>query len=108
MEGVIFNDADTLDPFASDTKGSGTKVHIRIQQRNRRKSILTIQGLEDDLDIKRIFRAMRKLFKCNGAVINDEEYGDIIQLQGDHRQAVKEFLVSQDIYKGEQVIVHGF
>ena len=106
MDGLNF--ADTLDPFSSDTKGSGSKVHIRIQQRNRRKSILTVQGLEDDLDLKRICKAMRKTFMCNGTVLTDEEHGDIIQLQGDHRAAVKAFLIDQEIVEGEQIIVHGF
>ena len=34
--------------------GTGNKVHIRMQMRNRRKCILTIQGLDDDLDLKKI------------------------------------------------------
>jgi len=39
--------------------------------------------------------------------VNDKEHGDIIQLQGDHRVAVKNFLIGQEICTSEQVIVHG-
>ena len=88
--------------------GTGNKVHIRVQQRNRRKCILTIQGLDDDLDLKKICKALRKNLQCNGAVVKDKEYGDIIQLQGDHRAVVQEFLVDQEIITKDQLVVHGF
>ena len=88
--------------------GTGNKVHIRMQMRNRRKCILTIQGLDDDLDLKKICKALRKNLQCNGAVVKDKEYGDIIQLQGDHRSVVQEFLVDQEIITKDQLVVHGF
>ena len=46
--------------------------------------------------------------KCNGSVINDAEYGMIISLQGDHRQGVVDFLVSEEIVPKEMIVVHGF
>ena len=88
--------------------GSGNKVHLRVQQRNRRKCILTITGLDDDLDLKKICKALRKNLQCNGAVVKDKEFGEIIQLQGDHRQTVRDFLVDQEIVTNDQVIIHGF
>jgi translation initiation factor 1 len=72
--------------------GTGNKVHIRVQQRNRKKCVLTIQGLDDDLDLKKICKAMRKNLQCNGAIVQDKEFGDVIQLQGDHRAKVGDFL----------------
>lgn len=100
-----------LDAFAEAYSGTGgsqaNKVHIRLHQRNRRKCILTVTGLADDLDLKKICKALKKGFKCNGAVVSDDEYGDIIQLQGDHREKVKEFLVSQEIVVKELIVVHG-
>ena len=39
--------------------GSGGKVHIRIQQRNRRKCMLSVTGLDDDLDLKKIVKVDR-------------------------------------------------
>lgn len=72
-----------IDAFAEAYSGSGAqvdKVHIRLQQRNRRKCILTITGLANDLDLKRICKALKKNFRCNGAVVKDDEYGDVIQV----------------------------
>jgi hypothetical protein len=47
------------DPFATGAKGRG-KIHVRIQQRNGRKCITTIQGLDADLDLGRIMKNMKK------------------------------------------------
>ena len=87
--------------------GSGNKVHLRIQQRNRRKCVLTVQGLDDDLDLKKICKALRKNLQCNGAIVKDKEFGDVIQLQGDHRVKVGAFLVDQEIIQKDQLVIHG-
>ena len=91
----------------TDIGTHGGKVHLRIQQRNRRKCVLTIQGLADDLDLKKICKALRKNLQCNGAIIKNKEFGDVIQLQGDHREKVGEFLIDQEIIMKEQLIIHG-
>ena len=51
------------------------KVHVRIQQRNGRKCITTVEGLAEDLDLKSICKAFKKNFSCNGAVQNDDKTG---------------------------------
>ena len=96
------------DAFAEDREDSGSKVHIRIQQRNGRKSITTLQGLEEDLDLKKILRSFKKNFKCNGAITDHKRYGEVIQLQGDQRSAARDFLVDHEIVKADQVQIHGF
>ena len=56
------------DPFADATKGddlvpSGTedKIHIRIQQRNGRKTLTTVQGIGIDYDKKKLVKAFKKV-----------------------------------------------
>ena len=71
--------------------GSGL-VHIRIQQRNGRKTLTTVQGLESQFDKKKLVRAFKKEFACNGTVVEHLEYGEVIQLQGDQRNNVCLFL----------------
>lgn len=87
------------------------KYHIRIQQRNGKKSITTIQGWEDDLDVKRICKAMRSAFSCNGNVIEDKEGGQVIQLQGDQRENAKQWILDQQIItksEADRIVIHGF
>ncbi|EEC47817.1 predicted protein [Phaeodactylum tricornutum CCAP 1055/1] len=102
----------SIDAFedAGDKNGASSeeKVHVRVQQRNGRKCITTVAGLADDLDVKRICKAFKKNFSCNGAVQRDEEAGEVIQLSGDQRTNVKSFLVDQEICHGESVVLHGF
>ena len=78
-----------------------------LQQRNGRKTLTTVQGLPDKYDPKKLLKAMKKEFACNGTVVSsadsdDEEaadkpkandFGKVLQFQGDQRMKVKEFLV---------------
>ena len=82
-------------------------MHLRVQYRNGRKCITTIQGLSEDLDTKKIVKAFKKMFNCNGAINRDEELGEVLQLSGDQRTNVKEFLLEQEICAEDQIVVHG-
>ncbi|CEP08372.1 hypothetical protein [Parasitella parasitica] len=83
-------------------------LDLRIQQRNGRKTLTTLQGLATEIDCKRLLKAVKKAFACNGTVIEDEEHGEIIQLQGDQRMKLAEFLVAEGIAKKDEIKVHGF
>lgn len=59
--------ANAADPFAEETetkksKGGDSKdyVHIRVQQRNGKKSLTTVQGLPQEFDYKKILKAIKK------------------------------------------------
>jgi|EP01049_Picozoa_sp_SAG25_P014651 translation initiation factor 1 len=45
---------------------------------------------------------------CNGSVTTDEQFGEVIQVQGDQRMAIAEFFVSQKFAKKSNIKVHGF
>lgn len=109
------------DPFAEadeDTgeqrQSQGNYIHIRIQrescsrveslcapcnvvatERNGRKTLTTVQGLPKKFDQKKILRVIKKEFACNGTIVNDSEMGEVIQLQGDQRKNVQEFLTDE-------------
>ena len=87
--------------------GSGL-IHIRIQQRNGRKTLTTVQGISEKFDNKKLVKAFKKEFACNGTVVEHPEYGEVIQLQGDQRQNVCTFLVKTGIAKDDQLKLHGF
>jgi translation initiation factor 1 len=66
-----------VDPFAEANAedsgvGPGTKdyVHVRIQQRNGRKSLITVQGLKE-FSYNKILKDLKKEFCCNGTVVQD-------------------------------------
>ncbi|CAG8607213.1 2054_t:CDS:2 [Acaulospora morrowiae] len=80
---------------------------IRIQQRNGRKTLTTVQGLPSDYDQKKLLKAFKKEFACNGTLVQDEELGQVIQLQGDQRLKVQNFLSEEGIDK-KIIKIHGF
>ncbi|KAI5018763.1 hypothetical protein ZWY2020_043651 [Hordeum vulgare] len=102
-----------FDPFAEANAedagaGPGAKdyVHVRIQQRNGRKSLTTVQGLKKEFSYNKILKDLKKEFCCNGTVVQDPELGQVIQLQGDQRKNVATFLV-QDPELGQVIQLQG-
>ena len=85
-------------------------------ERNGRKTLTTVQGIPAKFDHKKILKVIKKEFgmsarlgdgqpdanrhaACNGTIISDTEskgMGEVIQLQGDHRIKIKDFLVDAE------------
>lgn len=95
-------------------------------ERNGRKTLTTVQGLSKDYNPKALLKAFKKeygkcnslafrfgiflldllvhladlfslsLSACNGTIIQDKDMGEVIQLQGDHRTKVMDFLTDKD------------
>eukprot|EP00051_Salpingoeca_urceolata_P032084 m.14216 g.14216 ORF g.14216 m.14216 type:complete len:115 (+) comp4759_c0_seq1:269-613(+) len=102
------------DPFDAETEAqvgssvtTGNLIHVRIQQRSGRKTLTTVQGIGEEFDQKKLVKAFKKQFACNGCVVTHQEYGEVIQLQGDQRQKVGQFLVDLGIANEGQVKLHG-
>jgi len=81
---------------------NNTTVHIRIFKRNANKSVTTIENLSLE-NLKSLVKKFKKNFNCNGCIINN-----VIQLQGDQRLRVKEYLISNKLVDKNSVSVHGF
>uniref|UniRef100_A0A2K6EHF2 SUI1 domain-containing protein n=1 Tax=Propithecus coquereli TaxID=379532 RepID=A0A2K6EHF2_PROCO len=79
----VIQNLHSFDPFADASKGddllpAGTEdyIHIRLQQRNGRKTFTTVQRITDDYDKKKLVKAFKKKFACNSTVIEHPEYGE--------------------------------
>ena len=93
----------------SSTGAKTDKIHIRLQTMGSRK-VTIIQDLDSDLDLARICKNMKMKFSCNGCVIDDDKMGQIIQLQGDHRDNMKDWLIKNEIITASEVdriVIHG-
>jgi translation initiation factor 1 len=106
-------------PFLVPLHTSHVLVHCGIswltppglQQRNGRKTITTVQGIPDKYDPKKLLKAMKKEFACNGHVVHSadsddedspapgkkDDHGKVLQFQGDQRVSVKTFLVDSGL-----------
>ncbi|TRM61844.1 translation initiation factor SUI1 [Schizophyllum amplum] len=101
--------AEEGDPLAEnqDVGSQANYIHIRVQQRNGRKTLTTLQGVPKEYDQKKILKAFKKEFACNGTLVDDEKMGQVIQLQGDQRVKIRDFLVENGIDRAT-IKVHGF
>ena len=101
------------DAFAEATQtqsdvGQVEVIHIRIQQRNGRKSLTTVAGIDPKFDLKKLVRACKRSFACNGCVVEHKEHGEVLQFQGDQRTDVGLFLQRIKLTTEENIKVHGF
>ena len=101
-------DIDDFDDTAQESIVEGKQeVHIRIQQRNGRKCLTLVQGLPPKLDQQKVLRYFKHKFCCNGKILEDEKAGKVMQMQGDQRNNVLDFLVNEKIVTKDQIKVHG-
>ncbi|XP_062954434.1 eukaryotic translation initiation factor 1-like [Cynocephalus volans] len=110
----VIQNFHSFGPFADARKGDdllpvGTEdyIHIRIQQRNGRKTLTTVQGIADDNNKKKLVKEFKKKSVCHGTVIEHPEYGEVIQLQSNQRKNIHQFLKETGLAKDDQLKVHG-
>ncbi|GKU06368.1 unnamed protein product [Fusarium langsethiae] len=100
-----------IDPFADAPNEEGDAiqyVHVRIQQQTGSRATKTIiQDLPNKYQAKTLLKALKREFACNGTVVQDETLGEVIQLQGDHRTKVVEFLAEDGMAK-DMIKLHGY
>lgn len=86
------------------------KIHIRFHLSGKR-AITLIEGFEDDLDLKRIAKALKKTFNCACSIHLDKDENEIIKLQGNHCAEVRDWIVEQEIIAkgeaGDRIVIHG-
>ena len=100
---ITFNDLENdieNDLFTS-------KVTISVERRNGKKCITNVIGMAEDLDLPRILSYLKKKHNCNGSILKDETHGEIMSFSCDQKENVYNFLVDEQIYKKEDIIVKG-
>ncbi len=111
MNDNIIVSTTSFDPFNEnkESPASATSmVHLRLQQRNARQKITTVQGLSPLLDFNRILKVLKKKLCCNANIIDDEDHGKIMQFQGDHRREISEFIIEEELVTSREMVkIHG-
>lgn len=97
-------------PEAALSNERNSKIHIRIQQMGK-KWLTMIEGLDDDLDLERIARAIKKDLHCAATVDTNTEDAEYIKLSGNHRDAIAKWLVDNEVLTAkegkERLVLHG-
>ena len=67
------------------------KIRVYMVQKRYGKNITVIKGVDtSEIDVKELMKKLKSRLACGGTYKNDE-----IDLQGDHRQRVREILVKE-------------
>ncbi|KAH7434276.1 hypothetical protein KP509_06G008800 [Ceratopteris richardii] len=104
MLDLDFQAVGVFDPFADanaiEKLDAGTKEYKELDT--------TVQGLKKEHNYNKILKDFKKEFCCNGTVAQDTDLCQVIQLQGDQRKNVPQFLVQAGLVKKENIKIHGF
>jgi translation initiation factor SUI1 len=92
------------------------KIFLRLQQRTSRKYFTIVWGFPIEIDLKSVCKEMASRFQCGGSVVEkpgqrkgDEVKIKTVQLQGDHRHAVIDYLFENDfVTSRDQITTIGF
>ena len=104
---MMMSMSSTTMTTTTTTTTSKNIVSVRVQPRSGKKFITIIEGLDEELDHSLILKAMKKSFQCNGSTTVDPKFGEIIQLSGDKRVDVYEFIIEQGLCERDEVVLHG-
>ena len=93
--------------FDNDEDFSTNNVTISVNNRNGKKCITSVTGLAKDLDLKKILAYIKKKYNCNGTIIDNEEYGEVITFTGDQKKNIYDFLIKEEINKKDEIVLKG-
>ncbi len=71
------------------------KIHVQVTKRRFGKTVTLISGFDKSVDIEQLGKELKRKLACGGTTKNG-----VIELQGDHREKVKELLIKMG-YKEE-------
>ncbi|MHB9302956.1 stress response translation initiation inhibitor YciH [Thermofilum pendens] len=81
--------AELLDNILKGVFKEQQLIKIRVEKRKGHRDVTIITGLDvKDPELRRMVSEMKAKFACGGTIKDDH-----VELQGDHRYKVKEFLV---------------
>jgi translation initiation factor SUI1 len=111
MDFLLTNNSEDALPEMALPSITHSKIHVYTHQMGR-KWITTIAGLDDDLDLKRIARAMKGDFHCSAKVDTDEKTGgEYIKLSGNQKEHLRPWLIAACILTEKEatdrLVFHG-
>ncbi len=67
---------------------SSQRIHVMTDKKRYGKIVTIVKGFENEVDVKKTAKALKNELACGGTYKNG-----IIELQGDHRNKIKDSLV---------------
>jgi translation initiation factor SUI1 len=90
-----------------DEEFERNKITIFVNNRTGRKLQTSIYGFGEEYDLEKILRHFQKTFHCTGSIETSEKFGEVIKLTGNHKSAVFQFLITEEICVKTDIILKG-
>jgi translation initiation factor 1 len=91
-----------------ELKQKQLEIHIRIQQRKGKKCWTYLEGIDKIIDqeteLEKITKILKTQFHCSVLLQKPE---NVFQLQGDHRNGLRDFLLNKKLVEVDQIKLHG-
>ena len=84
-----------------------SKVTISVEQRNGKKCTTRVIGMDKELDLKKIVSFLKRKHNCSGSIVKHETHGEVMMFSGDQKENVYNFLINEEIYKKDDIIIQG-
>ena len=56
---------------------------------------------------KKILSHIKKTHSCNGSIVNDEKYGEVMSFTGDQKKNIYDFLINEEINRKDEITLKG-
>ena len=82
-------------------------IKIGVKQRNTKKYLTMITGIDTKYDYKTLLSDIKKEFQCNGAIIENKKNEKVIQLNGNQKDKMFKFLIDNNIATRDMIKLSG-
>jgi len=92
--------AEILDNILKGVFKEQQVIKIRVEKRKGHREVTVITGLDTkDPDLHKMVSELKSLLACGGTIKDDH-----VELQGDHRHRVKEFLIARGFAESNIIV----
>ncbi|VDO08221.1 unnamed protein product [Rodentolepis nana] len=100
---TTLSDFPSADVLVGDTieEPDDGLVHIRIHSLAIHKLVTTVSGLPEKYHLGSILKCCMRTFGCKGGIKQNNEFREVMLLQGDTRSQVYEFLTKNSLVSPE-------
>ncbi|UNQ72586.1 stress response translation initiation inhibitor YciH [Infirmifilum sp. NZ] len=92
--------AEILDNILKGVFKEQQVIKIRVEKRKGHREVTVITGLDTkDPDLRKMVSELKSLLACGGTIKDDH-----VELQGDHRHKVKEFLIARGFAESNIIV----
>lgn len=83
-------------------------IEIMVTKRNNKKFYTDVMGIDKKYNYEKILKEMKRKFSCNGSVkISKANNKNYIQLNGDQKENIFNFLIEENICSIDKIKIRG-